>query len=184
MTTDNPQAEASESVRVNFSEADHLFLDDLADVGDILTSDAEVTKLLWVIQRIEGEIDSLKETKKQHKEFYDAKIENAENQIDFLKGRIERYLHTKGEDKLATPNGTAYFSKRETYNYPNDDVLLEYAKANNLEYKVKEKPLKTPIKEFIDSGGQPPEGFSIDESVTLVIREKLKKALMSLKNPH
>lgn len=170
MTQETSQQAESSSVRVNFSEADHLFLDDLNDVGDIITNDAEVTKLIYVINKIKSEIESLKETKRQHKEFYDRKINAADEQIDFLQRRIENYLHTKGQDKLPTPNGTAFFTTRKKYHYPDSNTLLQFAKDHDLEYKITEKPYKSVIKEFVEQGGQPPEGFSITEETSLQIR--------------
>lgn len=162
--------EPSESVRVNFSEADHLFLDELSDVHDVITNDAEVTKLLYVIDKIDEETEKLKQSKQQHVDFFDRKIEAARDQADFLRQRIEQYLDTIGEDKLSTPNGTAFFVNRTKYEYPDDDTLLAFAKEHNLEFSVKEKPLKTPIKEYVEAGGDPPPGFRSHQERSLQIR--------------
>jgi len=156
--------------QTSFADADALFLQELQGVRDILTNDAEVTSIIGAIKHINNKIEQLKQAKRDHANFYSQRIQANEDTIAFLQARIERYLETKGESSIPTPLGTAFFVERDKVQWPDDDTLLEYAKTHNIEYKVQEKPLKTPITEYIQNGGEPPEGYSVRPERSLSIR--------------
>lgn len=142
-------------------------------------------RMMYAISHIEKKIEYEKQCKAEAVDFYDNRISSLQNQIDFLKSKIQLFLYDlkeKGVDaKASGPNGTASLVKRKKQHLPDDQTLIDFSKYYHIKVKVTEKPDKASIKQWIKGGGTPPEGYYETEEETLSIRQPSKKKEQSEK---
>jgi hypothetical protein len=130
----------------------------------------DVANRLRVIAFIENTIEELKQMKKDYAAFYDDRIAKQQKQIEFLKGQVEAFMANTGTKTLPTPVGVVSYGTRRSTEWPDDDALLAFSKEKGLAVTVVEKPVKTAIKQFINSTGEYPYGYREVQVPSLTIR--------------
>ncbi len=124
-----------------------------------VTSDQDVSKAFRAIKAAEEKIESLEaEREREHDkidEFYDPKVRNAEQTIEFLKAKIDGYIDST-EESVSTPHGKAYEVNRTKWEWADRDTLVQFAKAEypdlvETSEKVSKNDLKSAIKDEWDA---------------------------------
>jgi hypothetical protein len=123
-----------------------------------VTSEQDVSKAFRAIKAAEEKIESLEEEMEREigaiKDFYNPKIDNAEQSIEFLKAKIQSYLDSTGES-VSTPHGKAYEVNRTKWDYADDETLAAWAEQEHpdlvqVERSVSKRDLKSYVKDQWD----------------------------------
>jgi len=139
--------------------------------GEIVNS-MDVTNKIWVIRQIEAHISQLEKQDAESRKFYADRKAAAQERIDFVKAGIQAFLRHNNLQRLATPNGTAYFRSCTLKVWPADEVLLAWAQAHLPEaIRLRREPDKKAISAHIASTGEmPPDGYYECEETRLYLR--------------
>lgn len=154
---------------ITFSGLDKFLFEDFADDNNIVSSDIQANNIMYALRNLKESIEKTNDTKKEYMEFFDKKVTQLEKAETFLKTMLENYVRSK-EENVRTPNGTAYLVTRKSYNYPEMEALVAFAKDKGLPVKVVESVSKTDIKNFHAEYGELPEGASVSENTSMTIR--------------
>jgi hypothetical protein len=130
----------------------------------------DVANRLRAISFVEERVEGLKAMKKDYVAYYDERIAKQQQQIDFLKGQIEAFMANTNTKTLPTPVGVVSYGTRRSTEWPDDEALLAFSKEKGLAVTVIEKPIKTSIKQFINSTGEYPYGYREVQVPSLTIR--------------
>jgi len=138
--------------------------------GEIVSS-MDVTRKIWAIRRIEKLIAQLDKQDAESCQFYADRKASAQARIDFVKASIQAFLRHHDLQRLATPNGTAYFRSIITKQWPADEVLMAWAQAHLPEaIRLRREPDRKAISEHIKTTGEVPEGYQESEETRLYLR--------------
>ncbi len=138
--------------------------------GEIVTS-MDVTRKIWAIRQIEKLIAQYDTQDAESRKFYCDRKAAAQGRIDFVKAGIQAFLRYHDLQRLATPNGTAYFRSTTLKQWPADEVLLAWAQAHLPEaIRLRREPDKKAIGEHIKTTGDIPEGYHESEEARLYLR--------------
>lgn len=131
-----------------------------SDNGEFtVTSEQDVSKAFRAIKAAEDENEALREEMEQEiqkiKDFYEPKIDNNEQSIEFLKAKIDGFIDSTGES-VSTPHGKAYEVNRTKWDYADDETLAAWAEQENpdlveVERSVSKRDLKSYVKEEWDA---------------------------------
>ncbi len=147
-----------------------LFPDEMPDDRPIINT-MDATLKIRVIRAIEKQIEQLDLQDKESRFFYAEKKCKCEEQIDFMKRSLLAYLQLNGMKNIQTPAGTAYQRTVTARQWPEDDVLLAWAKSNMPEgIRRKEEPDKKLIGEHIRVTGDMPEGYTERKETRLMLK--------------
>jgi vacuolar-type H+-ATPase subunit I/STV1 len=139
---------------------DERLLDDMqSDNGEFtVTSEQDVSTAFRAIKAAEDEIQQLEEEMEQEiqkiKDFYEPKIANNEDTIEFMKAKIDSFISSTSES-VSTPHGKAYEVTRTTWDYADDNTLAAWAEQEDpdlveVERSVSKRDLKSYVKETWD----------------------------------
>lgn len=138
--------------------------------GDTLNS-MDATRKIYAIRRLEQLIAQYEKQDAESRQFYSDRKASAQARIDFVKGSIQAFLRHHDLQRLATPNGTAYFRSITTKQWPADDALIAWAQAHLPEaIRLRREPDKKAIGEHIKTTGETPEGYCESEETRLSLR--------------
>ena len=102
----NSQMNSKEKQQTSEEVADDLF--ENTDVDNEFMAD----RIVWRMKSLQSKIEDYESTKEHNIEFYDAKIQKLEAQIEYMEGMIKHYMESKELKTLSTPNGTVRTSER------------------------------------------------------------------------
>jgi hypothetical protein len=131
----------------------------------------------WINQN-EAAIAQLNKQAQQATDFYKARVDALDKRNDDLRTNCARFMTLNNFKKLVTWAGTISLKASKKVVWPEDDVLVAFAKANGGEHvdeliRTKESPNKKDLKKFIESSGLEPEGYRIEEKeITSIIPRK------------
>lgn len=151
-----------------------LFPDDETYEGATLhpANTADIAQKLWIIKKIRAKALKVREQAVEAQLFYVKRLDSLSKQCEWIQGQIDAYLTLSGENSIATHNGTAMYVTRSQKTWPDEKVLLDWAKAHSTPdvslIRTTEVPDKKACSEAITSGITPPEGY------TVVIQKKLE----------
>lgn len=136
--------------------------------GPGLTVDdvASAEKVLRAIGKIEEQLEALEEERfdmiDEINEFYDKKEGQLRDSLEYLRGQIEQYVHDTGKT-ISVPSGQAYERERTSWEYADDDEIVEWCEQKyphlvETEKSVNKNNLKRTIKDDWDEthGEDPP----------------------------
>lgn len=148
--------------------------------ADVPNNDWGVGLRLRRIKMIEDQALSLQRQKKTALDWYDARAAKMQARIDREEQELLNYLKETGQSSVATPEGTAIATTRTAIAWPDDGLLLAWAKeqqqlgnAKTL-VNVKESPNKPGIKTYIKNTGCIPEGYAETQNTSLSVRKAAK----------
>ena len=122
--------------------------------GFTVRSKQDVSKAFRAIKAAEAEIDELvREMEKEIqaiKDFYEPKIRNAEESIDFLEDKIISFQDSTGES-ISTPHGKAYSVTRTKWDWKADrETLAAWAEQEDPDLVTTKKMVsKNDIKSYV-----------------------------------
>jgi hypothetical protein len=157
-------------------EADASHVDDVfgpefdAPIADTISVD----RTLWWLKKIAAEKAGYQAQVEEAQAFYARRMAQCDQATEFAKARIEAYLKEAQRKKLATPNGTVFFQKTKSVVWPEDEVLIAFAREQGLQGVVTEHTItkidKAALKKYIATSNQAPIGFEQAERTTLAVR--------------
>jgi phage host-nuclease inhibitor protein Gam len=123
-----------------------------------VTGPGEASFAMRALKMLTRKKEDVKETKDAEmdavKDWYDARVEALDKQMDFYKTLLLKYIQKRREEipdfTVSTPNGTAYIKKgAESWKWTNEEELVEFLKTfKNVELlHQKFEPDKTAIKD-------------------------------------
>lgn len=111
-------------------------------------------------------------------QLYDRRIAAEHRDFEFFdnaaKDALARVVEPgkDGRRKLALPHGTVFTTRREHFEWPDDDALVGWAKDHLPEaVRVKETPDRAALKAHVKETGELPDGLSVETVETVQIRE-------------
>ena len=124
------------------------------DIEGAVNSPAEANRLLYIIGKLTGEMESINEECQQVLEetskFYKKRYDGKQGAIDFLSSKVEAYVRAT-ETNLSLPNGKALVKNMTEKEWLVDEQgLIEYAKVNAIEGGVTVKQVEKPNKKAIE----------------------------------
>ena len=138
--------------------------------GEIVNT-MDVTRKVWAIRRLEKLLAQYDQQDAESRQFYAERKASAQTRIDFVKASIQAFLRHHDLQRLATPNGTAYFRSTTLKQWPADEVLLAWAQAHLPEaIRLRREADKKAIGEHIKTTGDTPDGYSEREESRLYLR--------------
>ncbi len=138
--------------------------------GEIVNT-MDVTRKVWAIRRLEKMVEQYDQQDAESRQFYAERKSSAQARIDFVKASIQAFLRHHDLQRLATPNGTAYFRSITTKLWPADEVLLAWAQVHLPDaVRLRREPDKKAIGEHIKTTGNTPEGYDEREETRLYLR--------------
>jgi hypothetical protein len=168
------QQEQTSDINFNKEQLMELAQSGLSEINYTPTEEIHIERRLYAIQKVEEEAEQLQRQLDASVAFYEARIARSNMIKDIIKQQIMWFLEQKGMNKIATPNGTAFTTKRTKVAWPeNDELLIEWTKTNCIEAiktKISTTVDKKLLKEFITSTGKVPEGYIETEVKSLSIR--------------
>lgn len=133
----------------------------------------DVTKKLYGIRAVERKIEQLDKARRESILFYTDKIKKLMTQEEWLKGNIHGFLNANGLDNISTPAGSAHISKREKWEWSEDDEkVLAWCKANAPDcIETSECVSYTKLRKHIkDTQIVPGDVVTIQDNVTLTVK--------------
>ena len=137
---------------------------------EVLRSDSPeiiFSKYLWVIKKMESEIDKIKSASlkliEEIESWEQKKINQKLSQIEFLSGNMEKYLKVRDLKSMSLPNGSIGLRKLQPKIEITDEVMF-YESADPVLLKHKPEsyePDLRKIKEYIKSTGVLPVGVEM-----------------------
>jgi type I site-specific restriction-modification system R (restriction) subunit len=127
------------------------------------------TKYLWVIKKLETEIEKIRITSEKLKseidEWESKKTNQKLDQIAYLSNQMENYLRQKELKSLSLPNGNIGLRKQQPkIEIINEEMFYEHAEASLLRHVPESyAPDLTAIKQKIKSTGELPKGVEVTE---------------------
>lgn len=161
------EAEASELLEEFFDE---IFTE--AEGKEILTNKSPeivFTKYLWVIKKLEAEIEKIRITsdklKSEIDEWESRKTNQKLDQITYLSNQMENYLRQKEMRSLSLPNGNIGLRKQQPkIEITDEELFYENAEATLLRHQPESyAPDLAAIKQKIKSTGEIPQGIKLSE---------------------
>ena len=142
--------------------------------GEDVENVAHIDRMLYKIGKLEREIEKNKNAIEGSKEFYERRISAIREQIHARELMMESYAvgeyNDNGTKTTKLPNGTLRMTKRVKRTFPDDNELLKYSHANNIQTKLDEKPIKKNILDNIKNTGVVPDGYSETDEVKFSIK--------------
>jgi hypothetical protein len=135
----------------------------------------DVDRILAIICRLQEQINQLDAAAREAAAFYGDRTRQAIERMTLYRENLENYLNTTGQSKLATPHGTIYFATSTERTWPDDEVLLAFAKGRLIPAGINEKPCRKAILQFIRKTGLKPAGFKEEDRTALAIRPRQPK---------
>jgi hypothetical protein len=141
----------------------------------IIGNTADVAFQIQQINALLEAVSAFESQKAEAIEFYERRIEALKARADMLKENIGRWLKMNSLKKLATHQGTIFFTKRTKVILPSDDVLEAFICA--LPETVERDQFynrslrKNEVKQYIISSGNRPEGFREEPTESITIRK-------------
>jgi len=150
-----PQSSTSATVE----EHEPLFPDEFIDDEPIVNT-MDVTKKIYAIRFIEKRITQYQKQDQESRLFYLTKVEQCQQQIEFIKRNILAFIRQNNLKNIQTPAGTAYQRDITMKQWPSEDVLIAWATANVPEaVRVKQEPDKKLLLEYMKITGERPDGY-------------------------
>ena len=152
---------------LEFPLREDLFPDEEGEIVNTM----DVTRKVWAIRQIEKLIVQYEKQDAESRQFYSDRKAAAQARIDFVKASIHAWLRNHDLQRLATPNGTAYFRTCKLKYWPNDEALLGWAEAHLPEaIRVRREPDKQAITAHAKATGEVPDGYTEREESRLYLR--------------
>ena len=127
--------------------------------GEIINT-MDVTRKIYAIRQVEKLVEQYEQQDQESRAFYAMKKEQCQKRIDYIKRNILGFLTQMGLHRLSTPAGTAYTRTNTTKHWPDDAVLIAWAKDHAPEAIVqKESPDKRMISAALAANMDPPQGY-------------------------
>jgi hypothetical protein len=144
-----------------------LFPDETSEIINTMN----VTLKIYIIRKLEKEIELFNKQLEESKYFYTDRIVKCVERIDLIKQAIHGYLRFNNLKNIKTPNGTAYQKDVTLKQWPGDDILLAWADAYKPEaVRIKREPDKKLIGEYIKATGETPDGYTESTETRLYIK--------------
>jgi hypothetical protein len=147
---------------------DEIIFDELN--GEEPIDNIHIDRMLYKVSKLEREIEELEQTIIDSEDFYNRRIRLIKEQITARVVRMETYALVeleKGHKTCKMPSGTLRITKRTKKILPeDDDCLINYSYANNIETNVKETPDKKGILKYIKESGVVPDGYREKETIS------------------
>jgi phage host-nuclease inhibitor protein Gam len=124
------------------------------DEGFTVRSEQDVSKAFRAIKAAESKIQQLEEEMDQEiqgiKDFYEPKIRNAKESIDYLEDKIVSFQNSTG-DSISTPHGKAYTVNRTKWDWQVDrETLAAWAEQQHPDLvETKKKVSKNDLKSYV-----------------------------------
>jgi hypothetical protein len=175
---DSSQEQISQTVPQLYEPLDDKIAEQLLSEGfsELIpqpTESVHIERRIYAIQKFEEEMTSLEKQRQSSSDFYQSRIEQAQRGIDIMKTQIMWYLQQNNMNKIPTPYGTAFITKRKKITWPDDESLLKFATDKCME-AVKVKTVttvdKNTLKSYIESSGIVPENYVVTPTESLSIR--------------
>jgi hypothetical protein len=139
-----------------------------------IVSTISVDRTLWWLKKIAAEKAGYQAQLDEANAFYDKRMAQCDQAVEFAKARIQAYLKEVQRKKLATPNGTVFFQTTKSVVWPEDGVLIAFAREQGLQGVVTEHTItkidKAALKKYIAASNHAPIGFEPAEKTTLAVR--------------
>ncbi len=153
-------------------------VDDVFDIDEILANDKEIvvdpndpelmcSKYLYVIKKIEAEIERCKFNAdamiQEVTQWLDKKIEQKRGQIDFMSNFMRNYLKQKNFKSLALPTGSIGFRKQpDKVEITDEEKFMEFATFDIIRVEPEKfVPDMNAIKAKLKETGELPEGVEL-----------------------
>jgi hypothetical protein len=138
---------------------------------------ADVARLQWRIKKYEEQKAEFTAQKDDAIDFYVKKMAGLDTQVRYTKDLISQWMTYHKKDKLITYNGTVFYMNKKRITLPDDTVLLEFIRAQDVTVQnelltTSVKPNKTTVKQYIESTGRKPAGYVEEEERILCLRGK------------
>jgi hypothetical protein len=154
-------------------------IDDIGGVEmivDIISDNMQLERVLWSLQKAEKDAESLDLQRKQSGQWYDTRLQKYADRAEFLKQQIKNYLENNKINKVATPSGTMFLVKRDSYVYPEDMTkVFEWAKTTGDATLIRVVPAvesldKVAFKKYVKATGDTPDGVELVSKTTVQIK--------------
>jgi hypothetical protein len=100
-----------------------------------------------------------------YRSWYEKRISNLDTRLELNKDALAQYLDDRSITKLPTPEGTAYFRTTTARVWPENALLVAWAKENLPEaIRTKEEPDKRLIADHVKRTGECPPDYQEVES--------------------
>lgn len=143
----------------------------IADITHIVRRIGAIRHYERRIEALEGERDMLLN---YVKEWYQRRIIQCESRIEHHKADLHAYMIVMDKSSVATPVGTVIRSNKPKAVWPEDLVLVDWAKRSGLAatcIRTTEAPDKKAIAAHIKETGEIPEGYTEQERTSISIRK-------------
>ena len=119
----------------------------IGNIGDLIQA-------VRAIKAMDRQVEILENDKSAMMRWYNERIARQHEQKGRMEGLIDGYLDFTKRKSVATPSGTAFRRTFETWEWPEDGVLLHWAKELNRGDFVKatEAPSRSAIKAALKEG--------------------------------
>ena len=130
--------------------------------GTNVDNDFMADRIVWRMKSLQEKIESHELTKEINNEFYDAKIEKLEGQIEYMEGMLKQYMEHKGLKTLSTPNGTVRTSERTRHIWSDisEIDIMRFCEDNKIPLRFKPAEVdKKAVAKYIEKTGEYPKGY-------------------------
>lgn len=143
-------------------------------------SHENVERAIYVISKLERQIDELKMRQDASKEFYDNEIEKVGNSLAYQTNALRSFLEGQGKKTMKFPNGTLSVRKSTKHMMGDEEKLMAWCEEMDKDgtiglIKETRKPSKSAITKFIKSTGFSPDEWEIIESKTFNVKTNVKR---------
>lgn len=138
----------------------------------IIDHDNDINILLSKRKKLEDKISYNDEMITKNTEFWNNKTESVKKSMIWIDEHIKHYIKNSNKKTLDLPNGIIRKRVTQTCEYPTNDIMLEFAKKNHIQYIITEKPNKKNILKYIKETGEIPEGFKSFDKTSITINSK------------
>jgi hypothetical protein len=108
----------------------------------------------------------------RYSEWFGRRIQKCEERITKHTSDIRNFMLQHEVQKLATPEGTAYFRDTTSFVWPDDENLIAFLKANKPELvETREVVNKNNAKKYIHETGNVPPGYEEKTEPRLYIKD-------------
>ena len=145
------------------TKADKVTVADLDYNIDEIENEVIADRIIWRMQELQEKIDAHEETKRIAKEFYEAKQDKLQEQIEHLESKLKQYMDAREVKTLATPNGTVRTMRRTRHIWSDiaEIDMIEFCQDNKIPLRIKhsEEIDKKAVIKYIESTGDYPAGY-------------------------
>tara|TARA_R100000152_G_C6780761_1_gene213977 strand:+ start:2510 stop:3034 length:525 start_codon:yes stop_codon:yes gene_type:complete len=120
-------------------------------------------RVLYAIGKLQNEVMELSEQRDEAVHFYTEAIEKKTKNMRYLEGMLEYFINNEDKKTIKLPNGTLKLRTTKKFEYPSDDVLLNFCKERDIPVVMTEKPNLSVVKKYIKTTGEEPEGMEVVE---------------------